>query len=219
MTLPINDSKLLKQALTHRSYINENPSANNHNERLEFLGDAVLELATSEFLYQRYPNVPEGDLTAYRAALVKTASLARVSAALHLGDQLKLSKGEEMSGGRNNQSLLADTLEAVIGAIYLDTGYQAVVDFLNQHLFPSIDHIVEHQLYKDFKSTLQETVQAKGHASPDYQVINETGPDHNKTFTVAVAVNGKEVAQGTGRSKQEAQQAAAKHALEKQQLS
>lgn len=213
--LPIQNKQLHSLAFTHRSYLNENSTVKEHNERLEFLGDAVLELATSEYLYNRFPKVPEGELTAYRAALVKTTSLAEVATKLDFGSQLKLSKGEEMSGGRHNQSLLADTLEAVIGAIYLDQGYSQVVSFLTQHLFPEIDHIIQNKLHKDFKSSLQEFVQSKGYNSPEYQVVEESGPDHAKTFVIHVLVDSKPVATGQGHSKQEAQQNAAKHALEK----
>jgi ribonuclease III len=214
-SLPLKNQQLLDLAFTHRSFLNEHPAIKEHNERLEFLGDAVLELATSEFLYRKYPLIPEGDLTAYRAALVKTTSLAKIAAELGFGEQLKLSKGEELSGGRHNPSLLADTFESVIGAIYLDQGYQAVMDFLTLHLFPKIDYIVEHKLFKDFKSSLQEKVQSRGHASPDYVVVEETGPDHDKIFVIAVKIAGDTIATGQGKSKQEAQQQAAKSALEK----
>lgn len=215
IALPIKNPKFINLAFTHRSFINENSSVKEHNERLEFLGDAVLELAASEFLYARFPNVPEGELTSYRAALVKTSSLATAATQLEFGTQLKLSKGEEMSGGRHNPSLLADTFEAVIGAIYLDQGYPSVVTFLTQTIFTQIDHIIEHNLHKDFKSSLQELVQARGSASPEYSVIEESGPDHAKTFVISVSVNGSQAAVGQGHSKQEAQQNAAKHALEK----
>lgn len=215
ITLPITNPQLLELAFTHRSYINENAGIKEHNERLEFLGDAVLELATSEFLYQKFPSIPEGELTAYRASLVKTTSLASIATKLKFGEKIRLSKGEEMSGGRQNPSLLADTFEAVIGAIYLDKGYPEVVSFLTTHLFPDIDFIIENKLFKDFKSSLQEQVQAKGSSSPEYEVLEETGPDHSKIFTVGVRVNGVIIASGQGHSKQEAQQVAAKYALEK----
>lgn len=215
IVLPITDSHLLELAFTHRSFINENANIKEHNERLEFLGDAVLELATSEFLYQTYPHIPEGELTSYRAALVKTTSLATIATKLEFGEKIRLSKGEEMSGGRQNPSLLADTFEAVIGAIYLDKGYDEVVAFLSAHLFTDIGFIIENKLFKDFKSSLQEQVQAKGGDSPEYEVLSQTGPDHSKLFTVGVKVNGAVIASGQGRSKQEAQQAAAKSALEK----
>lgn len=213
--LPIKNADLLEEALTHRSYLNENRSTSHHNERLEFLGDAVLELAVSEFLFHRFPDKPEGDLTAYRASLVRTSTLAKIALILDLGYMLRLSKGEEQTGGRTNLSLLANTFEAVIGALYLDQGYQAVVNFLSAKLFPQLDDIITHKLFKDYKSTLQELVQAQGKPSPEYSVLNEAGPDHNKEFVIGVSVNGRLEAQGRGHSKQSAQQEAARLALEK----
>ncbi len=212
--LNITDQNLLDLALTHRSYLNENPNAHQHNERLEYLGDAVLELAVSEYLYKRFKDKPEGDLTAYRASLVKTTTLAKVAQKLGLGEKLKMSKGEESSGGRTNQSLLANTFEAVVGALYLDKDYNAVVDFLEKNLYPELNQIIKLGLYKDFKSTLQELVQSQGSDSPEYEVINESGPDHDKEFTVVVLIDGKKVATGKGKSKQKAQQRAAQSALE-----
>lgn len=213
--LPIHDQSLLKRALTHRSFLNENESAQKHNERLEFLGDAVLELTVSEYLFEKFPEKPEGTLTAYRAALVRTTTLAEVAATLELGQKLRLSKGEELTGGRQNPSLLANTFEAVMGAIYLDQDYQAAKAFVAKHLLPKLNTIIEKGLFKDFKSTLQEHVQAEGHDSPEYQVIDEEGPDHNKQFTINVKVDGEIMGQGSGKSKQSAQQAAARDALEK----
>ena len=215
ITLPIKDSKLLQVALTHRSYLNENHQSTEHNERLEFLGDAVLELAVSEYLYQRFPDKPEGDLTSYRASLVKTSTLAELSEDIDLGSRLRLSKGEEQSGGRSNKSLLANTSEAVIGAIYLDQNFSAVKKFLEIHLFPKLAHIIKLGLHKDHKSTLQELVQSSGHDSPEYNVTKETGPDHDKQFTISVTVGQKVIASGSGKSKQSAQQSAAREALEK----
>ena len=213
--LPVEDQSLLATALTHRSYLNEHKQIKEHNERLEFLGDAVLELAVSEFLYAKYPLKPEGELTAYRAALVRTTTLAEASLDLGLGQRLMLSKGEEASGGRDNPSLLANTFEAVIGALYLDKDFQAVVSFLEEALFPKIDKIIELKLFKDFKSSLQELVQADGHDSPIYEVVKENGPDHEKEFHVVVKVSGNIQGKGLGKSKQAAQQAAARSALEK----
>lgn len=206
--------KLLKEALTHRSYLNENHVLSHHNERLEFLGDAVLELAVSEFLFAKFPDHPEGDLTAYRAALVKTTSLAETAKLLAVGQDILMSKGEELSGGRDNQSLLANTFEALLGALYLDQGYAKVVTFLSQHLFPKLDQIIKNKTFKDYKSRLQEIVQSQGSPSPEYVVITESGPDHEKSFTVAVKIDGKINAQGKGKSKQAAQQRAAQAALE-----
>jgi ribonuclease-3 len=211
-----NHPHLLVTALTHRSALNEGISTSTQsNERLEFLGDAVLELAATNFLYATCPNEPEGNLTAYRSALVKTTTLAEVATELGLGEQLLMSKGEESTGGRTNESLLADTMEAVLGALYLDQGFMAVDDFLQRHLFPRFTVIIQQKLYKDAKSHLQELVQAKGLDTPDYQVISEVGPDHDKDFTVAVFVDGTMVGQGQGKSKQQAQQGAARQALEK----
>jgi ribonuclease III len=213
--IPVKNPTLLEEALTHRSFLNENKLAQHHNERLEFLGDAVLELAVSEYLFAEFPDKPEGDLTAYRAALVRTTSLAETAATLGLGDNLKMSKGEELSGGRSNPSLLANTFEAILGALYLDRGYSEVVSFLAEHLFPKLTTIIRTKAFKDYKSSLQEIVQAQGHPSPEYIVLSEAGPDHDKSFTVAVKIAGKIVTHGTGKSKQTAQQMAARDALEK----
>lgn len=209
-----HNQQLLATALTHRSALNEKDSVSiQSNERLEFLGDAVLELAATKFLYARFPEEQEGVLTAYRSALVKTTSLATVAETLGLGEQLKMSRGEESTGGRSNPSLLADTLEAVIGALYLDQGFDTAEAFLAEHLFITVDAILKDRLYKDPKSELQEQVQALGKETPTYAVMSESGPDHNKEFTVSVSVNGEVIAQGTGKSKQQAQQAAAQEAL------
>ena len=209
-----NDSSLLTTALTHRSALNENASAaTESNERLEFLGDAVLELATTEFLFAQYPAEPEGVLTAYRSALVKTETLAEVASELNLGEKLYLSHGEEATGGRTNPGLLADTTEAIIGALYQDQGYEAVKKFLAQNLFPKFKEIKAKKLYKDAKSLLQEVVQAQGQTAPTYHVLKAEGPDHDKKFTVEVKVAQETVATGNGSSKQAAQQQAARKAL------
>lgn len=215
MTPQFTNPNLLETALTHRSYLNENKAVKEHNERLEYLGDAVIELAVSEFLYHEYPNRPEGELTAIRSALVRTETLASVAEALGYGEKLKMSRGEIASGGRQNVALLANTFEAVIGALYLDQGFTVVVSFLQTHLYPKVKDIITKNLYKDFKSTLQENVQAKGQATPEYEVIDEVGPDHDKTFTVVVKVENQALAEGKGKSKQAAQQQAAANALEK----
>lgn len=216
-TIPVfKNNALLIKALTHRSALNENNgSANESNERLEFLGDAVLELLTTKFLFEKFPKKPEGVLTAYRSALVKTTTLADTAIKLGLGDALFMSKGEEATGGRTNVGLLADTMEAVIGALYLDQGLEIVDAFLKKELFTEIDSILENKLYKDPKSHLQEVVQALGFDTPQYEVITEKGPDHDKEFTVQVLVNNTSVAVGTGSSKQRAQQDAAQKALAK----
>lgn len=210
------DTSLLTKALTHRSALNEqNGSADESNERLEFLGDAVLELVTTEFLFQKFPDQPEGVLTAYRSALVKTTTLAKAARILKLGEALFMSKGEEATGGRTNEGLLADTMEAVIGALYLDQGIAVVTTFLHENLFTEIDSILQNKLYKDAKSHLQEVVQALGFETPVYQVTTEQGPDHDKEFTVQVFIGGQPIALGTGSSKQRAQQSAAEKALKK----
>ncbi len=218
MLIPrFKDQSLLETALTHRSALNErNPDKpRESNERLEYLGDAVLELVTSEYLFKRFPKEPEGKLTAYRSALVKTETLAQVAKQLNLGEKLKLSKGEEKSGGRHNQSLLANTFEAIVGALYLDQGLESVRKFLHKHLFPKVDAIIKQQTYLDPKSYLQELVQAKGLPTPSYRLVKEAGPDHNKTFTIQVMIENKVAGTGQGKSKQQAQREAAKTAIEK----
>lgn len=207
---------LLETALTHRSALNEKLSqATESNERLEFLGDAVLELVSSEYLYQRCTTEPEGILTAYRSALVKTTTLAKVAQKLQLGERLYLSRGEESTGGRANTSLLADTVEAVIGALYLDQGYAAAQSFIAEHILSLLDDVLQKRLYKDAKSDLQELVQAKKWPTPEYRVIEATGPDHEKEFVIEVVINNESFARGEGKSKQIAQQQAAAAALEK----
>lgn len=215
-TLPITNNKILKKAFTHRSYLNETEQRGlESNERLEFLGDAVLELAVSQFLFDKFPDKPEGELTALRAALVKTSTLADVANSLNFGDQLMMSRGETQTGGRENPSLLANTFEAVIGAIYLDSDFSHVTNFLKKHLFIKIDNILEKNLHRDFKSLFQELVQSKGHPTPSYKLIEESGPDHDKTFTMALMVGDTQIALGTGKSKQLSQQEAAKKGLAK----
>ncbi len=215
MQLPtFSNPALLVTALTHRSALNEQVSESEEsNERMEFLGDAVLELATTKFLYRTFPQEPEGVLTAYRSALVKTTTLAEVARTLGLGERLMMSKGEESTGGRENDGLLADTTEAVLGALYLDQGFEAVEAFLEEHLFPKFAQIKKDRLYKDAKSMLQELVQGQGMPTPEYQLVQEEGPDHDKEFTIRVMVDGKPAGEGQGRSKQQAQQAAATAAL------
>ncbi len=209
-----HDPSLFQTALTHRSSLNES-TVKISNERLEFLGDAVLELATTVYLYNRFPEENEGVLSSYRSSLVKTTTLAGVAKTIGLDAQIRMSKGEEHGGGRANQSLLADTFEAVLGAMYLDQGYDVCVTFLEENLFPLFDEILEQQSYKDYKSTLQEMVQSKGKSTPVYTTVGEEGPDHLKTFTVEVSVDGEPLATGQGKSKQDASQVAAKSALEK----
>ncbi|NCN87744.1 MAG: ribonuclease III [Candidatus Pacebacteria bacterium] len=213
------NKNLLTTALTHRSALNEQISDSvESNERLEFLGDAVLELATTRFLFDKHPMDQEGLLTAYRSALVKTETLAETSLEIGLGKELYMSKGEEATGGRSNIGILADSFEALLGAMYLDQGYDAIVLFLEEVLFPKLSEIKSKKLYRDGKSLLQEVAQAEGNEAPQYKVITAVGPDHDKEFTVAVFVADKEVGRGTGRSKQHAQQSAARQALEKYDL-
>lgn len=209
------DEQLLRTALTHRSALNEHHlEKTESNERLEYLGDAVLELVTTEFLYRQLPTAPEGKMTAIRSALVKTTMLSTVGQQLNLGEKLFLSKGEELSGGRANVTLIADTVEAVIGALYLDQGMTAAKKFIQEMILAHFDEVMEKRLYRDAKSSLQEEVQAHGFGAPIYQVLHEEGPDHDKTFLVAVFVDGQKVGEGEGKSKQNAQQVAALQALD-----
>lgn len=208
------NQSLLENALVHRSALNELHGSTS-NERLEFLGDAVLELVTTVFLYERFPQEAEGVLTSYRAALVKTTTLATVTKELGLDKMLKMSKGEERSGGRENIGMLADTFEAVTGALYLDQGYDAARDFIAASLFPKVDEIIADKLYKDYKTNLQELVQSQGKSTPEYRTVEESGPDHLKVFTVQVMVGDDVLGSGAGKSKQDASQEAARVALER----
>jgi ribonuclease-3 len=213
--ISFNDLGLLRQAFTHRSYLNEHRGeATGHNERLEFLGDAVLELVSTHFLYIKYPDKNEGDLTAYRAALVNATTCAEVATELGMNDYLLLSRGEAKDTGRARGVLLANAFEALIGAIYIDQGYDAARAFLHAHLLPKIDEIVKKRLWQDAKSTLQEKSQEAHGVTPSYAVIEETGPDHDKQFIVGVYLSEKLIAKGSGKSKQEAEQSAARAAIE-----
>ncbi|MBU1326700.1 ribonuclease III [Patescibacteria group bacterium] len=209
------DQKLLKEAFIHRSYLNESKQTKESNERLEFLGDSVLSFLTSHFLYEKYPNYPEGILTNIRSSLVKTKSLSDAAKSIGLGDLLYLSRGEEDSGGRSNASLLADVFEALLGAIYLDQGTNKAQQFLQTCLFPKAKDIVDQKAYIDYKSHLQEIVQEKVRISPLYRVVKSEGPDHNKIFWVEAVVDNEVIGRGSGKSKQEAEQAAALAALER----
>ncbi len=215
LNLPFKNLDLLEEALTHRSYLNEHQSAMAHNERLEFLGDAVLELSATRFLFEKYPTKTEGELTAYRAALVNTYSIAEVAEALGVNDMLLLSKGERRDTGRARQIILANAFEALIGAAYLDQGYDAADAFLHTHLYPKLDAIIEKKAYQDAKSRFQEVAQDKKGITPSYKTIREDGPDHDRDFTVGVFLKDDEIARGIGKSKQEAEQNAAQHALDK----
>ena len=210
------NKNLLEQAFTHRSYLNEHKGKKiQSNERLEFLGDAVLELIVSIYLFKKYPFSPEGKLTNLRSKLVQTKTLSLVSQKLNFGQNLKLSKGEKALAGQTNPSILADTFEAVVGAIYLDGGFQPAYQFVLKNLLLPAQGYFSQQLPQDYKSQLQEKVQAQGLPSPKYKIIASYGPDHNKTFKTAVLINNKQEGEGIGKSKQEAEQQAAKKALEK----
>ncbi len=205
---------LLEQAFTHRSYLNENRAAGReHNERLEFLGDAVLELVVTEFLYAKYPESPEGDLTAYRAALVNTVSIADAATKLGMNEYLLLSRGESRDTGRARQIILANAFEALIGAIYLDSGYDAAKSFIATQLFHKTDDVVSKRLWQDAKSKLQELAQDQLSITPKYELVDQSGPDHDKRFVVAAFIGKEKLASGEGRSKQEAEQDAAQKAL------
>ncbi len=213
--LPIRNRNLLVQALTHRSYLNENRDQNlAHNERLEFLGDAVLELIVTKYLYEQFPMETEGDLTRYRAALVNAETLALAAGELGLNDFLRLSRGEaQADAGRGRRAILANAFEAVVGALYLDSGYQAVENFLAQTIFPRAAAMLADRSWQDAKSRLQEEAQAKLGITPTYQVLEAVGPDHDKSFAVGIYLGERLIAKGLGRSKQEAEQAAAAAAL------
>lgn len=213
MNIPkFNDQNLLNQALTHRSAVNEG-QGNSHNERLEFLGDAVLELVVSDFVYQKYPKYQEGKLTQSRTALVRTETLAKLAIELDILKAILISKGEKRGRGEYNPSLLADVVEAIIGAIFLDRGFAAAKKFIYSTLLVNADKKIEIAIKLDSKSKYQEIIQAKGYSSPIYKIINISGPDHQRVFTAEVFVNGKPITCGRGLSKQEAEQAAAKMAL------
>ncbi len=217
MGIEFNDLNLLKKACTHRSFLNENKGAGlEHNERLEFLGDAVLELVVTSYLFRKYSDKNEGDLTSYRSALVNTHSLARVATVLGVNDYLLLSKGESKDTGRARSIIMADSIEAIIGAVYLDQGYNAAANFISKNLLEviDIDEIVEKKLWLDAKSRFQERAQEETGQTPSYKTLKEVGPDHSKEFTLGVFIGDTQVALGTGLSKQEAEQKAAEKALE-----
>ena len=211
--IEFKNRSLLKEALTHRSYLNENPKMGPHNERMEFLGDSVLELITSEFLFKKYPDQAEGQLTVLRAALINYQILARVAREIGLGDYILLSKGEAKDTGKGREAILANAFEALLAAIYLDRGYKLSHDFISRFLLPHLDEILKKQLYRDSKSFLQETIQEKFKATPTYKVLEESGLDHQKNFRIGVYVDEKLIAEGRGLSKQEAEVNAASQAL------
>ncbi len=213
--IKFNNKDLLRQALVHRSYLNENPNFSLlDNERLEFLGDAVLEMAVTEHLYNNYPN-PEGELTNWRAALVNAKMLSKIAGRLKINEYLLLSKGEKKDIGRARQYILANALEAIIGAIYLDQDYESASQFIKKEIIKELSEIIKKKLYEDPKSCFQEEAQERAGVTPTYEVISEWGPDHDKNFIVGVFLEKEEVARGQGASKQEAQEKAAEKALKK----
>ncbi len=210
------DKNLLVQAFCHRSYLNENPDFNlGQNERLEFLGDAVLELVVTNYLYLQYPENSEGELTTWRAALVNTKEIADTAEKLQFQDFLLLSKGENRENGRARLCILANTFEAFIGALYLDRGYHIVEEFIKKNLIVKLPRIIELELYRDPKSELQERTQEEAGVTPSYNVLEESGPDHQKYFKIGVFLNNMLVGEGKGWSKKEAEEEAAKEALTK----
>lgn len=214
LSLKFNNQDLLLQSLTHRSYLNENPSFRvGHNERLEFLGDAVLELAVTEALYQEFPDKPEGELTSLRAALVNSKMLSDVAVKLEINDFILLSRGEAKDTGRARQFILANAFEALIGAIYLDQGYEAAKNFIGRAILTRLDEVLKKKLYKDPKSLFQEEAQEQVGITPSYEVLRDHGPDHDKHFVVGVFLGKELVAEGEGPSKQAAQEEAARNGL------
>lgn len=215
LSLPIRDGRLIGRALTHRSYINEHPEALEDNERLEFLGDAVLDFVVGAWLYNHFPEMTEGEMTRLRAALVSTDRLGEFGAQIKIGQALRMGNGEEESGGRRRLAMLCNAFEAVVGAVYLEAGVEAVQDFLDPLLLKAAEQIREGKGDQDPKSLLQEWVQARGLATPMYRIVSESGPDHSKYFQVEVIVGGKAVGRGEGRSKQAASKAAADEAMKR----
>lgn len=207
---------ILQQAMTHKSYANENRNKSaRDNERLEFLGDAVLNLVISDTIFKMYRDYPEGELAKTRAVVVSAPTLARTAKKIDLGKYLYLGKGEAMTGGRNRDSILADALEALIGAIYLDCGLAEVTDFIKKYLFDEIQLVESGEHIQDYKTILQEEIQKRSNTRPLYSVVNEEGPDHDKLFTVQVKYKSSVIGTGTGKNKKEAQQKAAANAITK----
>lgn len=215
LNVKFKEKTFLETALTHRSYLNEHKEIKVSNERLEFLGDAVLQFLSSQFLYAKFNDLPEGELTNLRASLVCTPSLAEVSRQLSVGSYLNLSRGEEDSGGRAREYILANTFEAILGAIFLDSGLETAKKLLESYLFPKIDQIYKNQSYKDYKSRFQELAQEKYNQTPEYKEIKTWGPDHDKRFLMGAYILDELFGQGEGPSKQKAEQEAAKDSLEK----
>lgn len=215
LKVSFKDTNILLTAITHRSYLNEHKEATwDHNERLEFLGDAVLELVVTDFLFSEYPDKPEGELTAIRAALVNTVSLCAAAEKLGVNQFLLMSKGEAKDVGRARQYILANVFEACIGAIYIDQGYDMSKQFIAERLFPKTEEIVRKKLWQDAKSRFQELSQEHASVTPTYETVGQSGPDHDRVFTVGVFLKREKIAEGVGRSKQEAEQEAAQRAVE-----
>ncbi len=208
------NNDLFELAFTHRSYLNESNKTTESNERLEFLGDSVLSYIVSSYIYNKYADRKEGELTSLRSVLTNTETLYEVSKRLGLGEQLKLSHGEEESGGRESKTILANTYEAVLGALYLDQGIEVAEKFVTETILMAIDEIIQVKGLKDPKSHLQEILQEKYKVSPQYEVLKEEGPDHDKTYTVGVYLEDKLLSQGMGKSKQEAEKKSAQNALQ-----
>lgn len=208
---------LLKNIFIHRSFLNENKNSPLiSNEKLEFLGDSVLSLVTSVYLYHTYPALEEGDYTEIKASIVRTESLALAAKAINLGDHLYLSKGQDKEGGRTNTNILADCFEALIGGIFIDQGFEVAYQFVVNHLFKDhLSYIIDNKLYLSPKSRLQEYTQAQFKTTPRYRVIEQKGPEHKRTFKIAVSINNKIMATAQGKSKKQAEENAAKIALEK----
>lgn len=213
--LRFKNPALLATAFVHRSYVNESKAASENNERLEYLGDAVLELAATEHLFHQFTDKPEGELTSLRSAMVRKENLSAVAKKLELGKHLQLSRGEESSGGREKDYLLANAFEALLGALYLDKGYEACKAFLTTHLFPTLESILSGSLHIDPKSAFQEFTQGQLKVTPHYVVSSESGPDHDKIFVVGAYLGEQLIARGKGASKRKAEEAAAKLALAK----
>lgn len=211
----MHDLELLDMALTHTSYAHEAKQTPKpqHNERIEFLGDSVLSVIVSTYMYQNFPDLAEGQLTKLRAHLVCEASLFEYAKKINLGAHLRLGKGEELSGGRERPSILADAFESVLGAIYLDQGFEKVQSYLLEMMRPEIDYICRHGIYNDYKTRLQEFLQRDGDVDISYQLMSSTGPEHNKVFTSEVMVQGRVIGEGKGRTKKDSEQHAAQQAL------
>lgn len=212
--ISFKDKDLLAQAFTHRSFINENNGLRlSHNERLEFLGDAVLELSVTDYLFKKYDDKPEGELTAYRSALVNAVIISEVAQELDMNNYLLLSKGEAKDIGKARMYILANTYEAYLGALYIDQGYDVCDKFIKSTLITRLEKIIKEKLWRDAKSLVQEKAQEHFSVTPMYQVLSESGPDHDKHFTIGIFFGNKKIASGKGKSKQEAEQSAARTAL------